>query len=151
MEFGWASVTFKGARRVPRKRLAACRRPLNGLLFDREIESGHHQAERDELQGDAPAHQRLAGDRAPSPNHVPQAERKYSRDPSKRQWNRDQDKPPRKRSLASEQLGNRLRQPTKAVIEADNQKGDQTPPEVRRQSGSFKAPCLSTPPKANAA
>ena len=32
-----------------------------------------------------------------------------------------------KRSLASEQLGNRLRQPTKAVIEADDQKGDQTP------------------------
>ena len=57
----------------------------SAVLSDRQIEGGHHQAERDELQGDARAHQALAGDCTPPPNHVPQAEREDGRDRKKRQ------------------------------------------------------------------
>ena len=46
----------------------------SGGLSDRQIEGGHYQVECDELQGNAPAHQPLAGDCAPSPHHVPEAE-----------------------------------------------------------------------------
>ena len=58
------------------------------LVFTRQIEGGHNEAKRDELQHDPPAHHSLAGVRAASRNHVPHAKQKYC--PDRRE--RDQDR-----------------------------------------------------------